>query len=53
LIGSLSGKLRNGRRGNHRADGFLITIGPGFEHGTDALPLHITELAPMVSERAV
>jgi predicted AlkP superfamily phosphohydrolase/phosphomutase len=51
LIGSLSGKLRNGRRGNHRADGFMITMGPGFEHGTDAPPLHITELAPMVFER--
>jgi predicted AlkP superfamily phosphohydrolase/phosphomutase len=51
LIGNLSGQLRNGRRGNHRADGFLITMGPGFEHGTDAPPLHITELAPMVFER--
>jgi predicted AlkP superfamily phosphohydrolase/phosphomutase len=51
LIGNLIGQLRNGRRGNHRADGFLITMGPGFEHGTDALPLHITELAPMVFER--
>jgi predicted AlkP superfamily phosphohydrolase/phosphomutase len=51
LIGKLRGKLRNGRRGNHRADGFLITMGPGFEHGTDAPPLHITELAPMVSAR--
>jgi predicted AlkP superfamily phosphohydrolase/phosphomutase len=51
LIGSLSGKLRNGRRGNHRADGFLITMGPGFEHGTDAPPLHITALAPIVFER--
>jgi predicted AlkP superfamily phosphohydrolase/phosphomutase len=51
LIGRLRGKLRNGRRGNHRADGFLITMGPGFEHGTDARPIHITELAPMVFER--
>jgi predicted AlkP superfamily phosphohydrolase/phosphomutase len=51
LIGSISGQLRNGRRGNHRADGFLITMGPGFEHGTDAPSLHITELAPMVFER--
>jgi predicted AlkP superfamily phosphohydrolase/phosphomutase len=51
LIGNLSGQLRNGRRGNHRADGFLITMGPRFEHGTDAPPLHITELAPMVFER--
>jgi predicted AlkP superfamily phosphohydrolase/phosphomutase len=51
LLGSLSGQLRNGRRGNHRADGFMITIGPGCEHGTDAPPLHITELAPMVFDR--
>jgi len=48
---SISGQLRNGRRGNHRADGFLITMGPRFEHGTDAQPLHITELAPIVFER--
>jgi hypothetical protein len=51
LIGSLSGKLRNGRRGNHRADGFMITMGPGFEHGTDAPRLHITELAPIVFQQ--
>src|SRR5260370_6131163 len=44
LIGSLRGRLSNGRRGNHRSDCFLITMGPGFEHGTDAPPLHIKEL---------
>jgi hypothetical protein len=44
----ISGRLRNGRRGNHRADGFLVTMGAGLEHGTDAQPLHITELAPIV-----
>ncbi len=51
LLGSLSGKLATGRRGNHRSDGFLITMGPGFEHGTEAPPVHIKELAPMVFER--
>jgi hypothetical protein len=43
--------LTDGRRGNHRSDGFLITTGAGFDHGTDASPLHITELAPMVFDR--
>jgi hypothetical protein len=26
-------------------------MGPGFEHGTDAPPLHITELAPIVCKQ--
>jgi predicted AlkP superfamily phosphohydrolase/phosphomutase len=51
LLGSFRGKLANGRRGNHRSNGFLVTMGPGFEHGTDAPPLHITELAPIVFDR--
>jgi predicted AlkP superfamily phosphohydrolase/phosphomutase len=51
LIGTIEGQLADGRRGNHRSDGFLITMGPGFDHGTDAPPLHITELAPMVLHR--
>lgn len=51
LIGTIEGQLTDGRRGNHRSDGFLITMGPGVDHGTDAHQLHITELAPMVLER--
>ena len=51
LIGTLKGELTDGRRGNHRSDGFLVTMGPGFDHGTASRPLHITELAPMVFER--
>jgi hypothetical protein len=51
LIGTLEGQLTDGRRGNHRSEGFLITMGAGFDHGTDASPLHITELAPMVFKR--
>jgi predicted AlkP superfamily phosphohydrolase/phosphomutase len=51
LIGTLDGQLTDGRRGNHRSDGFLITMGAGFEHGTDASPIHITELAPIVFDR--
>jgi predicted AlkP superfamily phosphohydrolase/phosphomutase len=51
LIGSLDGQLTDGRRGNHRSDGFMITMGPGLDHGTDARPLHITELAPMIFDR--
>jgi hypothetical protein len=47
----VGGQLTDGRRGNHRSDGFLITTGAGFDHGTDASPLHITELAPMVFDR--
>jgi len=50
LIGSLEGELTDGRRGNHRSDGFLITMGPGFDHGTVSRPLHITEVVPMVFE---
>lgn len=48
LIGTFEGQLTDGRRGNHRSDGFLVTMGPGLDHGTDSQPLHITELAPMV-----
>jgi predicted AlkP superfamily phosphohydrolase/phosphomutase len=51
LIGTLDGQLTDGRRGNHRSDGFMISMGPGLEHGTDARPLHITELAAMVFDR--
>jgi predicted AlkP superfamily phosphohydrolase/phosphomutase len=51
LIGTLDGQLTDGRRGNHRSDGFLITMGPGIDHGSDAPPLHITEMAPMVFDR--
>ena len=51
LIGTIEGELTDGRRGNHRSDGFLITMGPGIDHGSDAHQLHITELAPMVLER--
>jgi predicted AlkP superfamily phosphohydrolase/phosphomutase len=50
LLGTLHGQLTDGRRGNHRSDGFLVTMGPGFDHGTDSRPLHIRELAPMVFE---
>ena len=53
LIGSIEGRLTDGRRGNHRSDGFLITMGPGLDHGTDGRPLHITELAPMVIDRLI
>ena len=53
LIGTIDGQLSDGRRGNHRSDGFLIAMGPGFDHGTDARPLHITELAPMVLARTL
>ena len=51
LIGTLEGRLTDGRRGNHRSDGFLITIGAGLDHGTNADPIHITELAPIVFDR--
>lgn len=51
LIGTIERQLADGRRGNHQSDGFLITMGPGLEHGTGAQPLHITELAPMVFDR--
>jgi len=51
LIGTIDGQLTDGRRGNHRSDGFLITTGAGFEHGTIANPIHITELAPMVFDQ--
>ncbi len=51
LIGTLEGQLTDGRRGNHRSDGFLVTVGPGSEHGTESRPLHITELAPLVFDR--
>jgi predicted AlkP superfamily phosphohydrolase/phosphomutase len=50
LIGPLEGELTDGRRGNHRSDGFLITMGPGFDHGTVSRPIHITEVASMVFE---
>ncbi|HXN84478.1 MAG TPA: alkaline phosphatase family protein [Candidatus Binataceae bacterium] len=53
LIGSLEGELTDGRRGNHRSDGFLITMGPGFDHGTVSQPLHITEVASMVFEQLI
>jgi hypothetical protein len=51
LIGTVEGKLTDTRRGNHRSDGFQITAGAGFEHGTDASPLHITELGLMGFDR--
>jgi hypothetical protein len=51
LLGTIDGELTDGRRGNHRSDGFLVTMGPGFDHGTESQALHIAELAPMVFER--
>jgi len=51
LLGSSEKELTDGRRGNHRSDGFLITMGPGFDHGTESQPMHITEVAPMVFDQ--
>jgi predicted AlkP superfamily phosphohydrolase/phosphomutase len=51
LTGPMEDELTDGRRGNHRADGFLITMGPGFDHGTVSQSLHITEVASMVYDQ--
>ena len=51
IIGTIERGLTDGRRGNHRSDGFMVTMGPGLDHGTDSQPLHIAEMAPMVLAR--
>lgn len=42
------GRNLSGRSGNHRPEGFLIGVGPGFEAGSAVDGAHILDLAPTV-----
>ncbi|HYL57635.1 MAG TPA: alkaline phosphatase family protein, partial [Candidatus Acidoferrales bacterium] len=51
LLGRIRGWDDTGPRGHHRSEGFMITLDSDSEHGTEAAPMHITELAPMILNR--
>ena len=51
LLGRIRGWDDTGPRGHHRSEGFMIMMDPNAEHGTEAAPMHIAELAPMVLNR--
>jgi predicted AlkP superfamily phosphohydrolase/phosphomutase len=51
LLGRIRGWDDTGPRGHHRSEGFMIMLDSDGEHGTEAAPMHITELAPMILNR--
>lgn len=46
-LGAIAGSIATGRTGNHRPEGFSITLLPGAERGGEAEAGHITGLAPL------
>jgi predicted AlkP superfamily phosphohydrolase/phosphomutase len=48
LLGKIRGLDDTGPRGHHRSEGFMIMLDSNGEHGTEAAPMHIAELAPMI-----
>jgi predicted AlkP superfamily phosphohydrolase/phosphomutase len=51
LLGKIKGWSDTGPRGHHRSEGFMIVLDSDGEHGTQAPPMHITELVPMILNR--
>jgi predicted AlkP superfamily phosphohydrolase/phosphomutase len=51
LLGTIRGLDDTGPRGHHRSEGFMITLDPDAEHGTEAPSMRVGEIAPMVLRR--
>ena len=48
LLGTIRGLDDTGPRGHHRSEGFMITIDPDAERGTEAPSMQVGEIAPMI-----
>jgi hypothetical protein len=48
LFGTIRGLDDTGPRGHHRSEGFMITLDPDAERGTEAPPMQVGEIAPMI-----
>jgi len=48
LFGTIRGLDDTGPRGHHRSEGFMITLDPDAERGTEAPPMQVGEIAPLV-----
>jgi predicted AlkP superfamily phosphohydrolase/phosphomutase len=51
MLGTIRGLDDTGPRGHHRSEGFMITLDPGLEHGTEASSMRVDEIAPMILRR--
>jgi predicted AlkP superfamily phosphohydrolase/phosphomutase len=51
LLGRIKGWNDTGPRGHHRSEGFMITLDPEEEHGTEASSMRVDEIAPMILRR--
>jgi predicted AlkP superfamily phosphohydrolase/phosphomutase len=48
LLGTMRGLDDTGPRGHHRSEGFMITLDPDAERGTEAPSMQVGEIAPMI-----
>jgi predicted AlkP superfamily phosphohydrolase/phosphomutase len=48
LLGTIRGFDDTGPRGHHRSEGFMITLDPDAERGTEAPSMQVGEIAPMI-----
>ena len=48
LLGTIRGLDDTGPRGHHRSEGFMITLDPTATPGTEAPPMQVAEIAPMI-----
>jgi hypothetical protein len=48
LLGTIRGLDDTGPRGHHRSEGFMITLDPNAPRGTEAPPMQVGEIAPMI-----
>jgi len=48
LFGTIRGLDDTGPRGHHRSEGFMITLDPDAKRGTEAPPMQVREIAPMI-----
>ena len=51
LLGTIRGWDDTGPRGHHRSEGFMITLDPEHEHGTESSSMRVDEIAPMILRR--
>jgi len=50
-VGAISARLRTGRGGNHRPDGFAIVLEPGAEISGEAPPFNVIDFVAMIRGR--
>jgi predicted AlkP superfamily phosphohydrolase/phosphomutase len=48
LFGTIRGLDDTGPRGHHRSEGFMITLDPDAARGTEAPPMQVGEIAPLI-----